>query len=41
VEKHSDLEDELFEWFCHARTNNILVEGPLVKEKVNEIALKM
>jgi hypothetical protein len=24
--KHSDLEDELFEWFCHAHVNNIPVE---------------
>jgi hypothetical protein len=39
--KHSDLEDELFEWFCHARTKNIPVEDSMVKEKVNEIALKM
>jgi hypothetical protein len=40
--KHSDLEDKLFEWFfCHARANNILIEGPTVKEKANEIALKM
>jgi hypothetical protein len=38
--KHSDLEDELFEWFCHAHANNIPV-GPMVKEKANEIALKM
>jgi hypothetical protein len=38
--KHSDLEDELFGWFCHARAN-ILVEGPMVREKPNEIALKM
>jgi hypothetical protein len=39
--KHSDLEDELFKWFCHARAKNIPVEGPMVKEKANEIALKM
>jgi hypothetical protein len=28
--KNSNLEDELFEWFCHAHTNNIPVEGPMV-----------
>jgi hypothetical protein len=39
--KHSDLEDELFEWFCHACANNIPVEGPVVEEKANEIAPKM
>jgi hypothetical protein len=39
--KHSDLEDELFGWFCRARANNIPVEGPMVEEKANEIALKM
>jgi hypothetical protein len=39
--KHSDLEDELFEWFCHAHAKNIPVEGPMVKEQANEIALKM
>jgi hypothetical protein len=39
--KQSNLEDELFEWFCHARTYNIPVEGPMVKEKANEIVLKM
>jgi hypothetical protein len=39
--KHSDLEDELFEWFCHARANNIPVKGPMAKEKTNEITLKM
>jgi hypothetical protein len=39
--KHSDLEDEMFEWFCHASANNIPVEGPMVKEKANTIALKM
>jgi hypothetical protein len=25
--KHTDLVDELFEWFCHGRANNIPVEG--------------
>jgi transposase-like protein len=38
--KHSNLEEKLFEWFCHARANNIHVESPMVKEKANEIALK-
>jgi hypothetical protein len=39
--KHSDLEDALFKWFCCSQTNSIHVEGPAVKEKVYEIALKM
>jgi hypothetical protein len=39
--KHSDLEDEVFEWFCHACANNIPVEVPMIKEKANETALKM
>jgi hypothetical protein len=39
--KHSDLETELFEWFCHAQASNIPIEGPMVKEKANKIALKM
>jgi hypothetical protein len=39
--KHSNLEDEVFKWFCHVSTNNIPVEGPTVKEKANKIALKM
>jgi hypothetical protein len=37
----ANFENDLLEWFCHARVNNILVEGPMVKEKTNEIALKM
>jgi hypothetical protein len=40
VERNSNLVDELFEWFCHACAN-ILIEGPMVKEKANEIAPKM
>jgi hypothetical protein len=39
--KYGDLEDELFEWFCFARSNNIPMEGPTIKEKDNEIALKL
>jgi hypothetical protein len=39
--KHSDLEDELFEWFCDACTNIIPVEGSIVQEWANKIALKM
>jgi hypothetical protein len=39
--KHSNVEDELFEWFCHARANNISLESPLAKEKANKIALNM
>jgi hypothetical protein len=39
--KHSDLEDELFEWFCHARSSSIPAEGPVDKEQANEITLKM
>jgi transposase-like protein len=39
--KHSDLEDELLEWYCRAHAKNIPVEGPMVIEKANEIALKM
>jgi hypothetical protein len=38
--KHNDLEDKLFEWFCHAQANSIPVEGPMVKEKASEIALR-
>jgi hypothetical protein len=39
--KHSDLEDELLQWFCHANANSINVEGPMVKEKANKIVLKV
>jgi hypothetical protein len=39
--KHSDLEDELFKWFCHACDDNIPVKGSVVQEKANKIALKM
>jgi hypothetical protein len=31
--KYSDLEDELFEWFCFARSNNIPMEGLQLKRK--------
>jgi hypothetical protein len=37
--KHSNLEDELFEWLCHACASNIPVEDPMFKEKANKIAL--
>jgi hypothetical protein len=39
--KYGDLEDELFKWFCFAPSNNIPMEGSTIKEKANEIALKL
>jgi hypothetical protein len=39
--EHSNLEDELFEWFCYASANNIPVECLVVKGKANEISLKI
>lgn len=36
--RHSNLKGEHFYWFCHAQSNNnIPVEGPMVREKTNEI----
>jgi hypothetical protein len=25
--KHGNVEDELFEWFCHVRKNSLAVDG--------------
>jgi hypothetical protein len=38
--KHGNMEEELFEWFCHARKNRLAVGGQTVKGKADEIALK-
>lgn len=34
---HGDLENELFKWFCSASVKNIVVDGRIVKEKVDKI----
>jgi len=39
--KHGNMEDNLFERFCHARENRLLVDGQMVEVKADEIALKM
>jgi hypothetical protein len=39
--KYGDLEDKLFKWFCFLRSNNIPMEGPTMKDKANEIAVKL
>jgi hypothetical protein len=39
--KHGNMEDELFEWFCHVRENRLAVDGQTVKGKADEIVLKM
>lgn len=39
--KRSDLETELFEWFCDMRANNIPISRLLIKEKADNIELKL
>jgi hypothetical protein len=39
--KYGNMENELFEWFCHARKNRLAVDGQTVNGKADEIALKM
>lgn len=39
--KHGNMEDKLFEWFCHAWENRLPVDGQMVKVKADETVLKM
>ena len=34
----SDVESELFRWFCFARSSNVPVNGPVLKAKAGEFA---
>jgi hypothetical protein len=39
--KHGDMENELSEWLCRARVNNIVVDACTAKEKADKIILKI
>jgi hypothetical protein len=39
--KHGNMEDNLFEWFCHAQEKRLPVDGQMVKVKADETALNV
>jgi hypothetical protein len=39
--KHAQLEAKLFEWFVHARQQNVSMNGPILMEKANVLAASL
>jgi hypothetical protein len=39
--KHAQLEAKLFEWFVHARQQNVSMKGPILMEKANVLAASL
>lgn len=39
--KHGDMENGLFEGFCSAWVNSIVIDGCTAKEKVDKVVLKI
>jgi hypothetical protein len=39
--QHSELESALFQWFSQKRALEITINGPLIKGKASEVALRL